>query len=208
MRWLPVAALALFLLPVPARACDPFVRTVQFLGWTEDSRFFAYAVKEAMTCKKCKDPSKREHVFVHALTGDVEEYVTVWTSRFYPRPNAMTKADLDAWLARHPLRKTKASLSPPKNAGRRLAMTLAGKPVAPKGALFCPNQEAEVTLGIEGGQSRPFRGGRGPCGCARGFWSPDERFVAWLTGPDKRTCDDCHGSFCCAAPEALAVPAE
>jgi hypothetical protein len=38
----------------------------------------------------------------------------------------------------------------------------------------------------------------------RAFFSPDANAVAWLTGPAKFTCDDCHEPSC-AEPEAIVL---
>lgn len=190
------------MLPGAALACDPMTRAVDFLGWTKDSRFFVYRVTETTKGKTAAGRLKMQRAYVNALTGDVEEFVLEWRSP-YPKPADGTRADFDAWLKAHPLASPQTA-----NPAHRLMMKVGEATVFPqKGVLVAP-KEADTQLGVEGGSSVTWRGGKGVCGSARGFWSPDGHFVAWLTGPQHRTCDDCHGSYCCAEPEAYSLRAD
>lgn len=187
-----------------ALACDKLVRTVEFLGWTADSRMYAWRVHE--TCKDCKPKWVQEHTFVRTTAGQTTEYVTKFDMPMYPKPELPGPADFEAWLKQHPLVKAKPSAESPKNAALKLSAKEGEKVLAAKGKNeFCASKETSVEL-LAGTSSRAWNAGMPGCGCARGYWAPSGEFVAWLTGPASRVCDDCHGKACCREAEALLLP--
>jgi hypothetical protein len=180
-----------------ARACDKITRTTTFLGWTADSRMFAWRVQE--TCVGCTPKWVTEFTYVRTTGGNTTEYLTRYEKMAYPRPDVPDGKAWDAWVKRFPL-----VLAPPKNAQALLTMTQAGASIAAKGGEFCTKKEGPVKL-VASASSREWDAPPAGCGCARGFVSPDGASVAWITGPAKRTCDDCHSAPCCGEVEGLLV---
>lgn len=182
-----------------ALACDKLTRTTTFLGWTADSRLFAWRVHE--TCEGCRPKWVYERTFVRSTGGAVTEYVTRYEHLEYPRPDLPDGKAFEAWRAQHPLLD-----APPKGGPPALSMRSGGIAVKPRrDGELCAPREADVHLETSR-SSRAWHAPSAACGCARGFSSPDGAFVAWLTGPARRTCDDCHGQGCCGDVEVLVAP--
>lgn len=199
MRRLPLLLAAALVTAAPALACDKLSRTVDFLGWTEDGQLFAWKVQE--TCVGCSPKWVLEHVYVSTLNGRTTEYVTRWEKSPYPRPDEPGQAELDAWLKRYPL--TKKGGTVPVAAAQKGVAVKAGK-----GLEFCPKAEGEVEF-TAGKNKRTWRAPPTPaCGCVRAFPNASGQAVAFVTGPAKRVCDDCHGAPCCGEAEAFAIYAE
>lgn len=189
--------LAAVVTAAPALACDKLARTVDFLGWTEDGQLFAWKVHE--TCVGCSPKWSTERVYVSTVNGRVTQYVTRWQS-LYPRPEEPGQAEFDAWQKRFPL--TKKAGAAPVTATQKGVALKAGKQQA-----FCPKAEGEVELTV-GKAKRTWRAPTVTCGCLRAFPSATGQAVAFLSGPAKRTCDDCHGAPCCGDVEGFALYAE
>lgn len=189
--------LTVLLLGASARACDKLARTTTFLGWTADSRMFAWRVSE--TCVGCSPKWVVEYTYVRTTGGSTTEYLTRYEKMAYPRPDLPDGKAWESWAKKYPL-----VLAPPKNEQALLTMTQGGASLKAKGGEFCAKKEGSVTL-VASRSSREWEAPSAICGCARGFVSPDGGFVAWITGPAKRTCDDCHGGPCCGEVEGLLV---
>jgi hypothetical protein len=201
----PTAALLLvivtILTPASAIACDKRTRITTFLGWTADSRLFAWRVHQ--TCEGCKPKWVDERTFVRATSGHVTEYLTRYEQVIYPRPELPDGKAFAAWLQKNPLVKT-----PPKNEQASLTVTQGGSSLtAKRNGEFCAKKEGPVEL-LSSRGARTWQASSAACGCARGFASPDGSFVVWITGPEKRTCDDCHGNGCCGDVESVLVSQE
>lgn len=191
--------LAALLCGLPSLACDKIARTTSFLGWTADSRMFAWRVHE--TCVGCKPQWVVERTYVRTTGGSTTEYLTRYEKMAYPRPETMKdETEWAAWAKKFPL-----VVAPPKNEQALLTMTQSGASIAAKGGEFCTKKEGTVSL-VASASKREWEAPPAGCGCARGFVSPDGAFVAWITGPARRTCDDCgHVSPCCGDVEGLLV---
>lgn len=189
---------AVMLVAGHALACDKLTRTTSFLGWTKDARLFVWRVHE--TCVGCSPKWVVERTFVRATSGFEQEYLTRYEKMEYPRPDLPDGKAFDAWLKKNPLVN-----APPKNEQALLTATQDGKSLAKSGGgEFCAKKEGTVSL-LSSRGAREWRAPSSSCGCARGFVSPDGGAVVWITGPAKRTCDDCHGSGCCGDVEAVLV---
>ncbi len=189
--------LAVLFCGLPSLACDKITRTTSFLGWTADSRMFAWRVHE--TCAGCKMKWVVEYTYVRTTGGNTTEYLTRYEKMMYPRPELPDGKEWEAWNKRFPLVQ-----NPPKNEQALLTMTQAGASITAKGGEFCAKKEGTVSL-VASASKREWEAPPKGCGCARGYVSPDGAFVAWITGPAKRTCDDCHGAACCGDVEGLLV---
>lgn len=189
--------LTILLAGAHASACDKITRTTTFLGWTSDSRMFGWRVHE--TCVGCKPKWVVEHTYVRSTGGGTTEYLTRYENMAYPRPDVPDGKVWDGWVKRYPL-----VLTPPKNEQALLTMTQDGTSLPAKGGEFCTRKEGVVAL-VASASRREWQAPPSGCGCARGFVSPNGAFVAWITGPAKRTCDDCHGAPCCGEVEGLLV---
>jgi hypothetical protein len=195
---LRLVVLSVVLLGAQARACEKLSRTTTFLGWTADSRLFAWRVLE--TCVGCTPKWVVEHTYVRSTGGgEPTDYLTRFEKSVYPRPDLPDGKAWEAWTKKYPL-----VLAPPKNEQALLTLTQGGASLKAKGGEFCAKKEGPVAL-VASRSSREWDAPSAACGCARGYVSPDGASVAWITGPAKRTCDDCHGAPCCGDVEGLLV---
>lgn len=197
-RMRTLALLTCLLLSAPAWACDKIQRTVDFLGWTEGSAQYAWRVNE--TCVGCSPKWVTERVFVRSTGGNVTEYVTRWEKSAWPRPELPDAAAFAAWKKKFPLT-TKGKAVPLSAKQGELAL----KPNAQKA--FCAKKQGEMVLTAQN-VNKAWDAPSPECGCARGFPSPAGDFVAWITGPARRVCDDCKGSGCCGEVEGFASRVE
>lgn len=189
--------LGLLLSGTHALACDKVTRTTTFLGWTADSRMFAWRVHE--TCVGCAPKWVVEWTYVRTTGGTQSEYLTRYEKMAYPKPDRADGKAWEAWAKRYPL-----VLAPPKNEQALLSMTQGGSSIPARGGEFCTKKEGTVAL-VGSASRRDWDAPPSGCGCARGYVSPDGASVAWVTGPSRRTCDDCHGAVCCGEVEGLLV---
>lgn len=190
--------LATVSLGAQAIACDKLQRTTTFLGWSADSRIFAWRVLE--TCVGCKPKWVMEKTFVRSAGGGPQvEYLTRYDNMAYPRPDLPGLKEWEAWVKRFPLNGTGA-----KAEERFFKAEQAGVALKPKGGEFCAKKQGVMTL-LASRSAREWEAPNAACGCARPYPSPDGAFVAWITGPAKRVCDDCHGAGCCGEVEGLLV---
>lgn len=184
-----------------AAACDKVTRTTTFLGWTADAQLFAWRVHE--TCEGCKPRWVNERTFVRSIGGGLAEYLTRFEHVEGERPKLPDGKAFEAWLAKNPL-----LTAAPAQEQAKLSLQQDGVAVKPgPGGERCAKREGDVQL-VSSRATRRWYASSAVCGCARGFVSPDGAFVAWLTGPAKRTCEECSGPVCCGDVEVLVVPQE
>jgi hypothetical protein len=206
----PLVALVV-VISTSALACDTVARTVEFLGWTQDSTFFVWKVTDRAVCGKggCDDPWVTEIVRVTSTSVTTKEYVLRFDSKEMQPPPFGTKKDFEAWSATHPLAKVSTSAVSPVEPETTLLAT-AKVPLKQQGnTFFVPRSDtpARFTMTVKSAHEvtpRHWDGGRNVCNSVRGYWSPDGHFVAWLTSPPKSSCSECAGAaVCCPYPEGL-----
>ncbi len=203
---------ALLLSASSTLACDTVARSVEFLGWTEDSSFFVWKVIDRAVCKEgpCPDPWIAEVIRVTDNSSASTEYLIRFTSKLLQPPPFAPAKDWLAWKASHTLAKVSTSPVSPVEPETTLLAT-AKVPLKQQGnVFFAPKSDKAVPFELTVKSSHQidpqrWRGGPASCGQARGYWSPDGHHVAWLTSPPKSTCAECEGSLCCPYPEGRSL---
>ena len=196
--------LLLALAASPALACEKIERVTEFLGWTADGVQFAWKVTETEVCNGCRAPEGDEHVFVGSMNSPGKEFLTRWVHPGYAPPELPGLTEWNAWKKAHPLVLDKKAQAKAPSAIEVKALS---KPLVARGNEFCATKETALELALlsHGRSTSEWRGGAGSCGCVRAWVAPGGGAAAFLTGPAKSVCDDCHGTKCCAAPEAITV---
>ncbi len=175
--------------------CEKMTVSIEFLGWTRDGSAYAWQERQ----KTPLIDSVKISVGSTVTTTENVEFVT--------NQDAGAKA-WAAWRGKHPLVKVSASPTSPVDATASLTAKLSSssQAVTGKGNEFVPDPKGTEPVALELSvkskevtDGRYWAGDRGVCGTARGYWSPDGRFVLWLTGPATHVCgsSECKPEIIC-----------